>query len=243
MEYLEKHESMTVETICALFQVSRDTARRDVVKLTQQGAVLRTHGGIALSKFNRKIQEYGSRLDHEPEVKVGIGVKAAAYVKDNEMIFLDVSTTVQCMIPHLRAQALAVVTHSLDNAWFLMENEQIQTYLLGGRLQPKSRHLAGYDTLKKLDDYRFTKIFLGASGLSDGSIYYCHEDDIRFKRELVKRAEEVIVLADHTKFEKYSLYKVLTFDAVNTIITDQPVSQAMQETLAMQDVQLIISQG
>lgn len=233
---------MTVETICNLFRVSRDTARRDIVKLTREGAVLRTHGGIALSKFNQKIQEYASRLKQEPEVKVKIGAQAASYVQDQEMIFLDVSTTVQCMIPHLQVRELTAVTHSLDNAWLLMRNEQIHTYLLGGWLQPKSRHLAGYDTLRKLEDYRFTKIFLGASGIREDGIYYCHEDDIRFKRELIRRGEEVIILADHTKFEQYSFYRAMELNDVSTIITDQALSREMQETLAQKDVQLLVSQ-
>jgi DeoR family transcriptional regulator, carbon catabolite repression regulator len=240
VEYLENSESMTVNEICDIFQVSRDTARRDIVKLTEQGVVIRTHGGIALTKFNQKIHQYAVRQNKQPEVKERIGEYAATYVKDNELIFLDVSTTVKCMIPYLRAQSLKIVTQSLDNAWLLMENAGISTYLLGGLIQPETRHLMSYDTIKKLADYRFTKVFLGVTGITGDGIYYFCEDDISFKRELVKRAEQVIILADHTKFEKSSFFKVLDLNSVDVMITDQPVSKELHETLEIAGVQLII---
>ncbi|HEX7713084.1 MAG TPA: DeoR/GlpR family DNA-binding transcription regulator [Bacillota bacterium] len=242
MEYLEKHESMTVGDICGIFQVSRDTARRDIVKLTEQGAVIRTHGGIALTKFNQKIQEYVSRLTNEPEVKKEIGAYAATYVKDNDMIFLDVSTTVQCMIPHLKVQSLTVITQSMDNAWLLMENDRVQTYIMGGLIQPKTRQALGYDTLAKLADYRFNKIFIGATGITHEGVYYFAEEDISFKRELAKRAEQVIILADHTKFGKYSSYKGLDLNAVDIMITDRPVAKGLQENIESEGIQLITLQ-
>jgi DeoR family transcriptional regulator, carbon catabolite repression regulator len=242
MEYLEKSESMSVNEICDNFEVSRDTARRDIVKLTEQGAVIRTHGGIALTKFIQKIHQYVVRQNNEPEVKERIGEYAATYVKNDELIFLDVSTTVKCMIPHLQVKSLKVVTQSLDNAWFLMENNCIQTYLLGGLILPETRNLVSYDALKKLADYRFTKVFLGASGITNEGIYYYYEEDIAVKRELVKRAEQVIVLADHTKFEKCSFFKTLEFNSVDIIITDHPPSKELQETMEIAGVQLIILQ-
>ncbi len=240
MEYLEKSESMTVNDICDIFQVSRDTARRDIVKLTEQGAVIRTHGGIALTKFVHKLNQYAERQNNELEVKQRLGEYAATFVTDNELIFLDVSTTVKCMIPHLGVKSLKVVTQSLDNAWMLMENESIQTYLLGGLICPETRHLMSYDSLKKLADYRFNKVFLSAVGIHREGIYYYHQDDVYFKRELVTRAEQVILVADHTKFEKCSFFKVLDFQMIDTMITDQSLPQELRESIEDAGVELII---
>jgi DeoR/GlpR family transcriptional regulator of sugar metabolism len=242
MEHLEKRESMTVNDICDIFHISRDTARRDIVKLTEQGAVIRTHGGIALTKFVRKLNQYSERQNNEAEIKQKLGEYAATFVKEDELIFLDVSTTVKCMIPYLEVKSLKVVTQSLDNAWVLIENPNIQTYLLGGFISPETRHLMSYDSLKKLADYRFTKIFLSAVGISREGIYYYHEDDVYFKRELMKRAEQVILVADHTKFEKCSFFKVLDFQAISTMITDQSPSEELQECIENAGVELITLQ-
>jgi DeoR/GlpR family transcriptional regulator of sugar metabolism len=242
MNYLEEHETMAVNDICLLFNVSRDTARRDIVKLAEKGAVIRTHGGIALSKFNQKIQGYVSRLENEPAAKLQIGKRAASFVKNADMIFLDVSTTVQSIIPNLNVQTLTVVTNSMNNAWSLMDNETIQTYLLGGLIRAESQHVSSCSTLKKLEDYRFTTSFLGAAGITHEGIYYCYEDDSCFKREVAKRSEQVIIVADHTKFGKYSSFKGLYFQNVDVIITDKPLAKEFQKNIENQGVQLIIVQ-
>jgi DeoR family transcriptional regulator, carbon catabolite repression regulator len=237
---LEKSESMTVNDICDIFQVSRDTARRDIVKLTEQGAVVRTHGGIALPKFVQKFHHYVERQNNELEVKQRLAECAATYIQDNELIYLDVSTTVKCMIPHLHVKSLKVVTQSLDNAWLLMENERIQTYLLGGLISCETRHMMSYDALRKLADYRFTKVFLSAVGMNQEGIYYYHEDDVHLKRELTKRAEQVILILDHTKFDKCSFFKVLDFESIDMMITDRAPSPELQDKIENAGVQLII---
>ena len=240
MEHLEKSESMTVNDICDIFQVSRDTARRDIVKLTEQGAVVRTHGGIALPKFVQNLYQYVERQNSELEVKQRLAEYAAAYIQDNELIYLDVSTTVKCMIPHLHVKSLKVVTQSLDNAWLLMENGGIQTYLLGGMISCETRHLMGYEALRKLADYRFTKVFLSAVGINQEGIYYYHEDDVHLKRELIKRTEQVILVVDHTKFDMCSFFKVLDFKSIDMMITDRAPSQELQANIENAGVQLII---
>jgi len=242
LDYLEQHQSMALNDICRLFQVSRDTARRDIVKLTEKGVVVRTHGGIALPLFLHKVQKYTMRQQNELEAKTRIGKFAVNLVKENELIFLDVSTTVECMIPALNVEATTVVTNSIDNAWLLMEKENIETHLLGGVLKSESRHLEGYSTFEKLKDYRFDTVFLGAAGITDEGIYYCDEPDIYFKRELIKRGERAVILADHTKFGRYSSFKGLDFRFIHTIITDKPPHKELLTTMEHEGVNLIILQ-
>ncbi|MGP3780626.1 DeoR family transcriptional regulator [Bacillus sp. 4A_MP3] len=43
MEYLKQHRRITAEQICSLLHISRDTARRDLVKLKERGP-LSEHG-------------------------------------------------------------------------------------------------------------------------------------------------------------------------------------------------------
>ncbi|MGP3784884.1 DeoR family transcriptional regulator [Paenibacillus sp. 1A_MP2] len=45
---------MSVTDICTLFEVSRDTARRDIVRLVQEGVVIRTHGGYRYLSYRKK---------------------------------------------------------------------------------------------------------------------------------------------------------------------------------------------
>lgn len=60
LEYLKQHQSMSVQEICTQFDVSRDTARRDIVRLVQEGVVIRTHGGYRYLSYKRIVILSGS---------------------------------------------------------------------------------------------------------------------------------------------------------------------------------------
>ena len=69
LELLEKKKSLTTQDIVENFHVSRDTARRDIVKLTNEGSVLRTHGGITLPREPRISECYNLRINDKVERK------------------------------------------------------------------------------------------------------------------------------------------------------------------------------
>ena len=62
LEFLEKNNRISVEQICSLFDISRDTARRDLVKLEEEKKILRTRGGAILPSIHNDIQNYSNRL-------------------------------------------------------------------------------------------------------------------------------------------------------------------------------------
>ena len=57
MEYLKQHRRITAEQICSLLHISRDTARRDLVKLKERGSI-RTRGGAILPSVNQEVPGY-----------------------------------------------------------------------------------------------------------------------------------------------------------------------------------------
>src|SRR4029453_4670058 len=69
LDYLNEHHAMSVMDICNLLGVSRDTARRDIVRLVQEGVVIRTHGGVASPKLQKRIASYEDRLIDETDSK------------------------------------------------------------------------------------------------------------------------------------------------------------------------------
>lgn len=50
IEYLKKQRRITIDQMCEMFDISRDTARRDLVKLEERRAIVRTRGGAILPK-------------------------------------------------------------------------------------------------------------------------------------------------------------------------------------------------
>jgi len=239
VDYLKKNGRISIQDICQLFDVSRDTARRDLLKMEEMTLVIRTHGGAILPKQAKIIHEYKERLVLESEEKHRIGVFAASLVNNGDFILMDASTTVQFAAEHLTSTDVVVITNSIDNADVLSKKPTIRTYLLGGELHPKHRFLYGQATIDKLKDYQVDKLFLGACSISPEGLYYLNEEDGVVKREMIKRANQVIVLADHTKLQAQMFYKVCGLQAIDLLIMDKQPEQAFLDILQQNNVELL----
>lgn len=241
LNYLESHKTMNIRQMCESFNISRDTARRDIVKLSQNKSVVRTYGGVSLASFHKKIDNYQERLQTEFEMKELIGKKAANMIANDELIYLDVSTTVNFIAQSLQSIPVTVVTNSIDTAYVLAHSEDTKIQLLGGTLNKSSRHLTGYSTTEKLKDYHFNKVFIGAAGITENGLYYAFEEDIHFKRELIKHTDQVILLADHSKYNHRSNYRALTLKSIDTFITDEVPPNELYSIMEKCGVEVIIA--
>ncbi|URN93589.1 MAG: DeoR/GlpR family DNA-binding transcription regulator [Candidatus Pristimantibacillus lignocellulolyticus] len=238
LDYINKHHSMSVMDICSLLHVSRDTARRDIVKLVQEGGVIRTHGGVALPQLQKEILTYRERLIDETDSKRKIGKLAAKLVRDRETVILDVSTTVLFVAEQISAKNIMAITHSIDIVGILSGREDLQVYVLGGYLNTKSRLLFGPSVIDKLKELRADKAFIGATAIRADGLYFPYEDDVSVKKEMARRSDQVIVVADFTKFTSKSAYR-LDFDFVDILITDQEVPIEIREVLHNKNITII----
>lgn len=241
LDHLKQHKKISLGEICELFQVSRDTARRDLVKLAERNAIVRTHGGALLPSEYYVVKPYKERIHIENPVKREIGKRAASLVNPNDHIFLDTSTTVQFVAEHLQAGNVTVVTNSIDIAELLSDKEQISTYLPGGKFHRKHRYMYGASTIENLKHYFVNKVFISAGGINEHGLFYMDEEDGLIVREMISRANQVILLADHTKFGKQLFYRVCQLHDVDVLITNRIPDEDLFNKLKESRVQIILT--
>ena len=239
LEYLKEHNTMSIHNICEMFSVSRDTARRDIIKLIEQGTAIRTHGGISLPALRNTIEAYRERLKYYSEEKKAIAKKAMELIKEEEHYFFDVSTTVSFLAEYLN-KSVTVFTHSLDNIEILSEKKEIFVHSIGGLLNNKNRFFYKPGCTAYLDGIRFDAAFIGAAAINDNGIYYDDEEDAFVKQAAVKKSDKVIILTDSKKFKLSSYYKGVNWDQIDVIITDHRPPSVFMNTIEANDIQLII---
>jgi Transcriptional regulators of sugar metabolism len=79
---------------------SRDTARRDIIQLTDNNLAERNYGGISLPNSFKRLDSYLDRSDDFVKAKRQLAKRAAQFTDEALQIYLDVSTTVE-FIPSL----------------------------------------------------------------------------------------------------------------------------------------------
>lgn len=241
LEYLKKNNRISVEEICTLYNVSRDTARRDLVNLEKKGLITRTHGGAVLPMSHEEIKGYSARLHSSSEEKKLIGTLAASLIKEGDNIIMDTSTTVQATAELLQVSNCTVITNSINLADILLKNTGVNLHLLGGKLEPEHRFLYGSSTINMLSNYFVDKAFIGALGISEKGLTTSHEEDAFVMKKMIEQSKQVIVLADHSKFGKSAFFKVADLDQLDLIITNKPPEKTLLKIFEEHKINILIA--
>ncbi|UFU01188.1 DeoR/GlpR family DNA-binding transcription regulator [Radiobacillus kanasensis] len=242
MNYLEQHKRISVEKICDLFEVSRDTARRDLVKLEEQGDIVRTRGGaIFPTSPSQPVANYARRLQVGSDQKRQIGKKAADLILPGDKVILDASTTVQSCAEQIGPVPCTIITNSINQADILSSNTVANIFLLGGTLEKQHRFLYGASVLDKLSNYYVDKAFIGVVGISEQGLTIAQEEDGMVKRKVIQQAKQVIVLADYTKIGVTDFYQFATLDEIDLLITDETPDKYFTDLLKANNVELLVT--
>jgi DeoR family transcriptional regulator, carbon catabolite repression regulator len=234
--YLIGHSSIQIEDICDMFNVSKDTARRDLVRLEEDGRIIRTRGGAMKNSRKEDIPSYEVRMENITEDQRKIGRLAAEKVGAGDRIILDASTTVQTCSAALDGKECTVVTNSLHQADLLASYHSVNIHVVGGILHKSHRYMYGNEAVNSMSRFFADKAFIGVVGISEKGLTVAHEEDGAMKRKMIEQAGEVFVLADYTKFDRNDFVKIADLEEVDHIITDRPPGESLQSYFKMKNV-------
>jgi DeoR family transcriptional regulator, fructose operon transcriptional repressor len=219
-EIMRRH-TVTIADLARQFGVSEMTIRRDLHALEQSGLVESVYGGAKSPSISPFELTFANREQMEVEAKRAIGVAAAELVNDGDVIALDGSTTTLQVARNLhRRGSMTVYTNGIKVATELAHRTGIRTVLSGGEIY-HAVSLVGLFARSMFEQIRVDKLFLSVTGISeDLGLSGPSEIDADIKMAMIAAADQVILLADHTKFGRRSYVRVAPLEAVHTVVTD-----------------------
>ena len=219
IELLKERKELSTADMMSYFDVSRDTVRRDVVILAQQGRVKRTHGGIIYVNHVEPIPSFIERIERFAESKEKIANQAKSFLEINGTYFFDASTVLLKLAQQTKLEA-TIYSHSLDNAILFSETSTVDFHLLGGKFYKKNRFYFSLEESKILEEITVDCAFFGAGGLSNGEVTFEDQEDAYVKKLVLRRAKTKILLAENEKFNKISTYSIGSIEQFDYLITD-----------------------
>jgi DeoR family transcriptional regulator of aga operon len=242
IELVAQHGAVRVSELSELFQVSEVTIRNDLELLSKQGILVRDRGGAVANPQRHLTVAFVKRASLHLDQKRRIGLAAAHLVEPGDTIIMDAGTTLMEMAKNLRNDlSITVVTNALNIATHVGTLPDAHVILLGGSLLRGTISTAGPVAECALDDLIVQKTFLGIhsvdeeAGLSDSTI-----EVARVKRGMVKAAQQVILLADSSKWGHVAFAKAIPLSEVNVMITDSGLPETAQETIRNLGIELIL---
>lgn len=221
---LEENGRVSVEELTLRFQVSKVTIRGDLDWLEQDGLTKRTHGGAIFvsSDVGHADPPFMDRQQAQPDEKQRIGKAAALMIQPGDIVFLDAGTTSLNIAKHLRQRVnITVVTIGLRVAMELEEAEGVTVVVPGGIMRRGSMSLLGDYALRTLETIHINKAFMGAKGLTLAKgLTDVNAFEVAMKQFVVRRADQVIGVADHSKWGRVSFATFADTDQITAIISD-----------------------
>lgn len=226
LQKLKDNGYVEVSDIATLLDVSPATIRRDLEYMKQGGQLIRTRGGAVLSVPSTALEpSYEVKRQRHIEQKRRIAAAAVEMVRDGETIILDAgSTTYELALLLMHRRNLTVVTNDLQIAVKLAANPNIALVCTGGIARANVYTLLGPQTEAFLRNLRVNKTFLGADAIhEDGVIGNVVLEEVAVKQAMLHAGEQVIVLADSSKFGVIGFARVCDLGEVDVLITDTDI--------------------
>lgn len=248
LRFLRQHAIASVHDIVELTQQSEATIRRDFAKLDDEGALRRIRGGVEL--IPKDAEQPGSATHSETglefrkhiqqEKKRLIAKKAASLCIPGETIVIDGGSTTYFMAEYLSEAGLKILTNSFAIAEYLINHTRNTVILTGGTVYPDSGMILNPFPDSLLEHYYAAKVFMGVEGLDAHGATNTEAALIQMEQRMIECADEVIIVADSSKFETRGHLRLCGYDRISRIITDAGIPNAQRALLDGQGVGLII---
>lgn len=221
LKYILEKKSVSVRKLSELLFVSQPTVRRDLAELERQGKVSRTHGGVVLRKTADSEIPLVFRQEQNNLSKKRIAEKAAALINDGDVIFLDASSTVSYLVPHLeRFKDIIVITNSPKTSLSLGE-KNIKNYCTGGQLLLQSIAYVGGYAEKFVSNINADIFFFSCRGITgEGLITDSSVEEAEVKKAMLKNSAKSYFLCDSSKIGLKFMYNVSNAGEIDGVISE-----------------------
>lgn len=222
-------------------EASESTIRRDLDFWNKQGVLRRTHGGAVHLVDGQGLPPLEDRTTRQTREKQDIAREAAARIQDGDAVLLDGGTTTLEIARLLVGRPVQIVTNSLPIANLFANNHETDLVILGGYVYPRTGVALGPLTARMLEDVHVHQTILSCSGITAKGLFNSNLLLVETQQRMMRAADEVVVVADHSKFGKQSLAFLCEQGAIDTLIVDAGLSESQRGLIDESQVRLVVA--
>lgn len=231
----------TPSDLAGELQVSESTVRRDLDYLEESGSAKRTHGGAFYTGPSPKLVHFDQRQAANWEKKRAIVSVASQLIEDGDTLLLDGGSTTYELARLLVGRPLQVVTNSLPVANLFTSSEAADLVLVGGYVHTRTGVTLGPYANEMLRGLNVRRAVLSVAGVNDRGCCNSNLLLVETERAMMQAADEVIVVADSTKFGHSSLTQLCELSELNVMVVDDGLADEWRKRIEDAGVRLIIA--
>jgi len=217
--------SVQIEQLAEEFSVNHMTILRDLDVLQKQGWLRKVRGGATAQPSALFHGDIRYRMQAMKEAKQELARTAIKVVEPGRSIMLDESTTslhLAQLLPSRGPLTIIAYFHSIMKLF--VEEAGIDLIGLGGTYYPAYDSFLGLLTAQSIRSLGGDMLFMSCTAISEGFCYHLSQEVTLVKQALMEAASYRILMVDHGKFSKRSLFQLAPLTDFDLVIVDQNIS-------------------
>jgi DeoR/GlpR family transcriptional regulator of sugar metabolism len=222
-QHIQSLKKVSVSELSKQFSVTEETIRRDLDKLEAEGAVTRIHGGaIWNADAPKEGIHFYERREKNLAKKQQIAWKAVPLLKGKRTVIADSSSTVMEVLKLIpEDEEHTIVTNSTE-AFLEFQQKAVSVISTGGEFNKRSVSLQGQLAISTVEKYHVNIALISCKGLNlESGVSDSNENEAEVKKAMLRSADQVVLLADSSKFNQSGFVFLMDWDRVDYLVTDQ----------------------
>ena len=221
LEILNEENYISAMELSKRLFVSLPTIRRDLAELSSKNLILRNHGGARKISSSHVSPPLDFRKAVNYDIKRRLCEKACELINDNDVIFIDGSSTTLQLAEYItQKKSITVVTNGLPLA-VALRKKGIKVYCTGGEIREESFAAAGFFAEEFIKNFNFDIMFFSCSCVTENGIIAdtsLLENTLR--RTAINSSKKVVFMCDSSKFNKTAPHNLVPICDADFVITD-----------------------
>jgi len=236
----------TVAELVALTNASEATIRRDISSLHLTQKLKRVRGGAEalLPPTHSPLAGRPFSVNQTMHVaeKRAIAREAVALCKDGDDVIINGGTSTFQMVHLLTNRRMQIFTNSFPLAEHLLHHSKNRITLPGGTIYREQNIILSPFENDITKNFCASRMFTGTHSIARHGLMESDPLVIQSEQKLLGQADELIVLADASKFERRSPLLICSLERIDVLITDDKVTDASVKMLESAGVRVIVAE-
>ena len=220
LHQINLHNKVLSADLSEQISVSNDTIRRDLQQLSEEGKIIKVHGGALSPSFHNG--HHSCKEVYGYTQKKMIAQKAVSLIKDGMFILTSGGTTIielaRALPPDLNA---TFISGSIPALFEYIKHPNIEVIVIGDKISKNSKITVGSEAISKIKELKVNMCILGVNAINlENGVSDNDWEVVQIKKAMIEAAQKLVCLTISEKINSQQPFQVCDSKKINTLVTE-----------------------
>ena len=223
------HNKVLSTDLSQQINVSDDTIRRDLQQLSDEGKIIKVHGGALSPSFH--FGHHTSKDVYGYSQKRIIAQKAVSLIKDGMFVLTGGGTTIIELARALPANLHATfISGSIPALFEYSSHPNIEVIAIGDKISKNSKITVGLEAISKIKELKADVCFLGINAISlENGVSDNDWDVVQIKKAMIESSKKTVCLTISEKINSQQPLQICDCGRIDILITELSPEDAVMQ--------------